>query len=195
MRGFSGFKNSPAKQVGPRNEKGDFVQIQNKDAAGPGPEITTTVSGKLPEGVYIGKDGELKNKQGYNYKLSDAQIEDFKNIEKNFTKLKATSPAKQDKDAEGILDTYDNPPKSPAKQKTHEEESDSLQQTQQAFIRDMNNKNQATLDSTIAALDKKGQHSVDSIHNVNKNYKTQEQKDYENLSTSAYCKKYPKSCK
>jgi hypothetical protein len=111
MRGFSGFGNSPAKQVGPRNEKGDFVQIQNKDAAGPGPEITTTVSGKLPEGVYIGKDGELKNKQGYNYKLSAAQIENFKKQYEKNRKAQATSPAKQDKDAEGILDTYDNPPK------------------------------------------------------------------------------------
>ena len=88
-------KKSPNKQVGPRNKKGDFVQIQNKDAAGPGPEITTTVSGKLPEGVYIGKDGELKNKDGYNYNLSNATKKSFESVEKNTKKLKAASPNKQ----------------------------------------------------------------------------------------------------
>jgi len=73
---------SPNKQVGPRNKKGDFVKTQNKDAAGPGPEITTTVSGKLPEGVYIGKDGELKNKEGYNYNLKGGNKKNFESIRK-----------------------------------------------------------------------------------------------------------------
>ena len=79
-------KESPAKQVGPRDKKGDFTQIQNLDAAGPGPMTKTTVSGKLPEGVYIGKDGDLKNKEGFNYRLKGG------NKRKTINKKK--SPAK-----------------------------------------------------------------------------------------------------
>jgi len=74
------FMRSSNKQVGPRNKKGDFVKTHNKAAADPGPEITTTVSGKLPEGVYIGKDGELKNKEGYNYNLKGGNKKNFESI-------------------------------------------------------------------------------------------------------------------
>ena len=80
-------KTSPTKQIGPRNEKGEFVQIHNLDAAEPGPEITTTVTGRLPEGVYIGKDGELKNKQGFNYRLTNEQVKSFKNLYKRTKEL------------------------------------------------------------------------------------------------------------
>ena len=80
---------------------------------------------------------------------------------------------------------------SPLKQKTHEQEVKEVQKGQEKFI----GKKNKQLAATEAAYKKQVEAyntSMDSLSNVNVNYQTQQQKDYNTMPAAAYSKKYPK---
>jgi hypothetical protein len=83
-------------------------------------------------------------------------------------------------------------PTSAMKQKTAKEELKELNKTQQDFITKKKNQALVKKQNFSNKVNDKMNYSIDSINNVNKNYKTQQQKDYESLSVAAYNKKYPK---
>ena len=72
----------------------------------------------------------------------------------------------------------------PMKQKTDAEEKAELKKSQEAFVKKKSDQ--------IKKKSNDLNYSIDSINNVNKNYKTQQQKDYNSLTVAEYNKKYPK---